>query len=127
MSSKNSQGLADKTMGSSLRALNWIAGSKILDRLRLRSQFERTVFQSTKHGMRAATSAGRSFNKATSLGKPARQKSGSGSGLFDLTPDDEQQMFIEAGQAFAADQIRPAASGGGRFDCDLGWGEVPVE
>ncbi|HNL61168.1 MAG TPA: acyl-CoA dehydrogenase family protein [Solirubrobacterales bacterium] len=111
MSSKNSQGLADKTMGSSLRALNWIAGSKILDRLRLRSQFERTVFQSTKHGMRAATSAGRSFNKATSLGKPARQKSGSGSGLFDLTPDDEQQMFIEAGQAFAADQIRPAASG----------------
>ncbi|HRV60060.1 MAG TPA: acyl-CoA dehydrogenase family protein [Solirubrobacterales bacterium] len=110
MSSNNGQGLADKTMGSSLRALNWIAGSTILDRLGIRSQFERTVFQGTKHGMRAATSAGRTFRKASTLGKPARQNSGSASGLFDLTPDDEQQMFIEAGRAFAADQLRPAAA-----------------
>ncbi len=110
MSSENGQGLADKTMGSSLKALSWIAGSRILDRLKIRSQFERTVFQSTKHGMRAATSAGRSFRKASSLGKPVRQQSGSSSGLFDLTPTDEQQMFIEAGQAFAAAEIRPAAA-----------------
>ena len=110
MSSESGQGLADKTMGSSLKALNWIAGSKILDRLRIRSQFERTVFQSTKHGMRAATSAGRTFRRASSLGKPARQKKGSQSGLFDLNPTDEQQMFIEAGQSFAAAKVRPAAS-----------------
>lgn len=109
MSTTAKPGLADRTMSGSLRALNWIAGSTILDRLRIRSQFERTVFQSTKHGMRAATSAGRSFRKASSLGKPTRQKNDSGSGLFDLTPTDEQQMFIEAGRAFATDQIRPAA------------------
>lgn len=110
MSSNYGQGLADKTMGSSLKALNWIAGSQILDKLKIRSQFERTVFQTTKHGMRAATNAGRTFSKASSLGKPARQKSGGKSGLFDLTPTDEQQMFIEAGQAFAAAEIRPAAA-----------------
>lgn len=110
MSSENGQGLADKTMGSSLKALNWIAGSQILDKLKIRSQFERTIFQSTKHGMRAATNAGRTFKKASSIGKPARQKSGGGSGLFDLTPDEEQKMFIEAGQAFAAAEIRPAAA-----------------
>ncbi|HMT05002.1 MAG TPA: acyl-CoA dehydrogenase family protein [Solirubrobacterales bacterium] len=110
MSSSDGQGLADKTMSSSLKALNWIAGSTILDKLKIRSQFERTVFQSTKHGMRAATSAGRTFSKASSLGKPARQKSGGKSGLFDLTPTDEQQMFVEAGQNFAASDIRPAAA-----------------
>jgi hypothetical protein len=110
MSSNNGQGLADKTMGTSLKALNWIAGSQILDRLKIRGQFERTVFQSTKHGMRVATNAGRTFKKASNIGKPVRQRSGGGSGLFDLTPDDEQQMFIEAGQAFAAAEIRPAAA-----------------
>lgn len=110
MSSDNGQGLADKTMGSSLKALSWIAGSQLLDRLNLRSQFEKTVFRSTKHGMRAATQAGRTFNRAGKIGKPARQKSGSGTGLFDLTPTDEQAMFIEAGSAFAAEKIRPAAA-----------------
>jgi alkylation response protein AidB-like acyl-CoA dehydrogenase len=110
MSSSNGQGLADKTMGTSLKALNWIAGSQILDRLRIRGQFERTVFQSTKHGMRAATNAGRTFRKASTLAKPARQRSGRSTGLFDLTPDDEQQMFIEAGRDFAAAEIRPAAA-----------------
>ncbi|HWH21535.1 MAG TPA: acyl-CoA dehydrogenase family protein, partial [Solirubrobacterales bacterium] len=43
------------------------------------------------------------------LGKPARQARSKSKGLFDVTPDDEQQMFQEAGRAFAADQIRPAA------------------
>src|SRR6202000_2071625 len=30
-------------------------------------------------------------------------------GLFDVTPDDEQAMFQEAGRDFAAAQVRPAA------------------
>jgi alkylation response protein AidB-like acyl-CoA dehydrogenase len=110
MSSENGQGLVEKSMGAGLRTLNWIAGSEVLDRLRVRGHFEKAVFQSTKHGVRSATQAGRTFSKAAKLGKPARQRSGGESGLFDLTPGDEQQMFIEAGRAFAADQIRPAAS-----------------
>ena len=43
------------------------------------------------------------------LGKPARQAKAGSRSLFDVSPDDEQQMFQEAGRSFAAEKIRPAA------------------
>ncbi|HET7121639.1 MAG TPA: acyl-CoA dehydrogenase family protein [Solirubrobacterales bacterium] len=105
----DNKGMAERGMGFGLRALNRLAGSDLLDRIRLRKQAERALFQGTKNGFRTATAAGRTFKAAQQLGKPARQKKGKSKGLFDLTPDDEQQMFQEGGRAFAADQIRPAA------------------
>jgi len=103
------KGVAERSMGYGLRALNRLAGSDLLDRIRLRKQVEKALFQGTKNGFRGATAAGRAFKATQSLGKPARQKKGKSKGLFDLSPDDEQQMFQEAGRAFAADQIRKAA------------------
>ena len=103
------QGMAERGMGLGLRALNRLAGSDVLDRIRIRKGVEKALFQGTKNGFRTATAAGRTFKAAQNLGKPARQKKGKSKGLFDLTPDDEQQMFQEGGRAFAADQIRPAA------------------
>jgi alkylation response protein AidB-like acyl-CoA dehydrogenase len=105
----NDKGVAESAMGFGLRTLNRLAGSDLLDRIRLRKQVERALFQGTKGGFRTATAAGRTFKAAQQLGKPARQKKGKSKGLFDLSPDDEQQMFQEAGRSFAADQIRPAA------------------
>jgi len=96
-------------MGFGLRALNWLAGSDLLDRIRMRKQVERALFQGTKNGFRSATAAGRSFKAAQKLGKPARQAKSRSTGLFDLAPDDEQQMFQEAGHAFAKEKVRPAA------------------
>ncbi len=103
------KGMAERSMGYGLRALNRLAGSDLLDRIRIRKGVEKALFQGTKNGFRTATAAGRTFKAAQNLGKPARQKKGKSKGLFDLSPDDEQQMFQEAGRAFAADQIRPAA------------------
>jgi alkylation response protein AidB-like acyl-CoA dehydrogenase len=103
------KGMAERGMGFGLRALNRLAGSDLLDRIRIRKQVEKALFQGTKNGFRGATAAGRAFKATQTLGKPARQKKGRSKGLFDLTPDDEQQMFQEAGRSFAADQIRPAA------------------
>jgi alkylation response protein AidB-like acyl-CoA dehydrogenase len=103
------KGMAERGMGFGLRALNRLAGSDLLDRIRLRKQVERALFQGTKSGFRSATVAGRTFKAAQQLGKPARQAKGRSKGLFDLTPDDEQQMFQEAGRAFAAEKLRPAA------------------
>jgi alkylation response protein AidB-like acyl-CoA dehydrogenase len=108
-STQNDQGIAERSMGVGLRALNWLAGSDLLDRIRLRKQVERALFQTTKGGFRTATVAGRTFKAAQQLGKPARQKRSRSSGLFDVTPDDEQQMFQEACRAFAESQVRPAA------------------
>jgi alkylation response protein AidB-like acyl-CoA dehydrogenase len=103
------QGVAERGMGYGLRALNRLAGSDLLDRIRIRKQVEKALFQGTKNGFKGATAAGRTFQAAQRLGKPARQKKGRSKGLFDLSPDDEQQMFQEAGRAFAADQVRKAA------------------
>ena len=101
--------VAERGMGFGLRALNRLAGSDLLDRIRLRKRVERALFQGTKGGFRTATAAGRTFKAAQQLGKPARQAKGKSKGLFDVTPDDEQQMFQEAGHTFAEEKIRPAA------------------
>jgi alkylation response protein AidB-like acyl-CoA dehydrogenase len=101
--------MAERSLGFGLRALNRLAGSDLLDRIRLRKQVEKALFQGTKNGFKGATAAGRTFSAAQRLGKPARQKKGKSKGLFDLSPDDEQQMFQEAGRSFASDLIRPAA------------------
>jgi alkylation response protein AidB-like acyl-CoA dehydrogenase len=96
-------------MGIGLRALNWLAGSDLLDRIRARKQVERALFQGTKNGFRSATAAGRTFKAARKLTGPARQATGKPRALFDIGPDDEQEMFQEAVRDFAAAKVRPAA------------------
>jgi alkylation response protein AidB-like acyl-CoA dehydrogenase len=106
---RNGASMAERGMGYGLRALNRLAGSDLLDRIKIRKQVERALFQGTKGGFQTATAAGRTFKAAQKLGKPARQKKSRSSGLFDLAPDDEQQMFQEGGRAFAEEKVRPAA------------------
>jgi alkylation response protein AidB-like acyl-CoA dehydrogenase len=96
-------------MGLGLRALNRLAGSDLLDRTGVRKHVERALFQGTRNGFRTIGAANRTFTAATKLTKPARQSPARGTDLFDLTPDDEQQMLREAVSAFAAEQVRPAA------------------
>jgi alkylation response protein AidB-like acyl-CoA dehydrogenase len=105
----NDKGVAERSMGVGLRALNWLAGSDLLDRIRVRKQVERALFQGTKNGFRSATAAGRTFKAAQKLTRPARQAPGKPRSLFDITPDEEQQMFQEAVRDFAEAKVRPAA------------------
>jgi len=102
-------GIAERSMGFGLRALNRLAGSDLLDRIRVRKQVERALFQTTKGGFRSATAAGRTFKAAQKLGKPARQRPRKPPSLFDITPDDEQQMFQETVRDYASEKVRPAA------------------
>jgi alkylation response protein AidB-like acyl-CoA dehydrogenase len=103
-------GVAERSMGLGLRALNRLAGSALLDRIRLRKQVERAIYGTAKNGFRTATVAGRTFKAAQRLGKPARQKTGRPRDLFDITPDDEQEMLQEAAREYAESKIRPAAA-----------------
>jgi alkylation response protein AidB-like acyl-CoA dehydrogenase len=99
-------------MGLGLRAITRMAGSEALDRVGLRRRVEKALFRASRDGFRTAAAAGRTFKAAGRLTGPARQRpSETGTGLFDLEPDDEQQMLQEAVGAFAAEQVRPAASG----------------
>jgi alkylation response protein AidB-like acyl-CoA dehydrogenase len=103
------KGIAERSMGFGLRALNRLAGSDLLDRIRIRKQVERALFRTTKNGFRSATAAGRTFKAAQKLAAPARQATGKPRGLFDITPDEEQEMFQEAVHDFAEQKVRPAA------------------
>ena len=101
---------SERTMGLGLRGLRRLASSRALDRMGIRRHAERVVYGATKTGFRSAAAASRTFKAAEKLGKPARQPQAHNSGLFDLTPTDEQQMLVEAIGAFGAEQVRPAAS-----------------
>jgi alkylation response protein AidB-like acyl-CoA dehydrogenase len=100
---------AERSMGLGLRALNRVAGSQLVDRMGARKGLERAIFRGTRGGFRTVGAASRAFTAASKLGSPARQSPARSAGLFDLTPDDEQQMLQEAVGAFAAEQVRPAA------------------
>jgi len=104
------KGVAERSMGLGLRWLNRLAGSDLLDRIRIRKQVERALFNGTKNGFRTATAAGRTFKAAQTLGKPARQATGKSRNLFDLSPDDEQQMLQEGVRDFAEAKVRPVAA-----------------
>lgn len=95
-------------IGLALRAVRTLAASDVLDRLGVRDGAERVLYRTTRDGFRAVGTAGRTFTAAKRAGRPARLRTTS-SGLFDLTPTDEQQMLVEAFGEFAAKKLRPAA------------------
>ena len=101
--------VAERSMGLGLRALNRLAGSELLDRIGLRKQVERSSSRASKNGFRTATAAGRTFKAAQQARPPGAPGAGEPKGLFDLTPDDEQQMLQEAVRDFAEEKVRPAA------------------
>lgn len=102
--------VAQRSMGLGLKALGALAGSPALDRLGVRKHTEKLVYGATKNGFKAATAASRSFKIVGKLPGPARQGSSKAPSLFDITPDDEQQMLQEAVRDFAAEKVRPVAS-----------------
>ena len=53
MNGNDKGGIAERSMGFGLRALNRLAGSDLLDRIRVRKQVERALFQGTKTGRKS--------------------------------------------------------------------------
>ncbi|HKO27747.1 MAG TPA: acyl-CoA dehydrogenase family protein [Solirubrobacteraceae bacterium] len=105
------QNLTERSMAVGLRALNRLASNGLIDRFGLREPAERVLHGASKATVRTATRAGRTFAATQRLSKPARQPRAKRSDLFDLTPDDEQQMLRESVRDFALAKLRPAATG----------------
>ncbi|MDE3069774.1 MAG: acyl-CoA dehydrogenase family protein [Acidobacteriota bacterium] len=101
--------VAERSRAMGLRTVTRLAGSEVLDRVRMRKPVERALYRASKGGFRVAVAAGRTFSAASKLGSPARQPQAKSKGLFDLTPDDEQKMLCDAIADFAASTVRPAA------------------
>jgi len=101
-------------IGTGVAMLNRLAKSKTLDRFGLRKQAERVVFEGTKTGFRTAGAISRNFaasqKAAAKAGGPARLPAAKGSGRFDLTPTEDQQMVTDVVTEFAQEVLRPAAA-----------------
>jgi alkylation response protein AidB-like acyl-CoA dehydrogenase len=97
-------------IGLAVVALNKLAQSDVLDRLKIRKTSEQTVFRVTSAGFKTASAAGRAFARAGSAGSGKRVPSTKNTGLFDLTPGEDEQMLVDVVTEFAEEVVRPAAA-----------------
>jgi alkylation response protein AidB-like acyl-CoA dehydrogenase len=99
-------------IGFAVAGLNRLAQSDLLDRWGIRRQTERGVFTVTRSGFKVATEAGRTFKRAGSRGRAGvRVPSATPTGIFDLTPTEDEQMLVDVVGEYAAEVLRPAAAG----------------
>jgi alkylation response protein AidB-like acyl-CoA dehydrogenase len=97
-------------MGVGLAALNRLASTAAIDKLKLRKPIERAVYEGSKACFRGVGVANRTFAAVQKRSKPERPGTATGRDLFDLTPSDEQKMIVDATREFAAEQLRPIAA-----------------
>jgi alkylation response protein AidB-like acyl-CoA dehydrogenase len=98
-------------MGQALAALNKIAGSELLHKLRLYDPATKVAYHASREGFRAASAVGRQWKAAQKLVRPQRLgQPERKSDLFDLSVTDEQQMIRDVAQRFAKEVMRPAAA-----------------
>jgi acyl-CoA dehydrogenase len=102
--------ITERGMTVGLRALNRLASSELIDRLRLRESTERLLHGASKTTVQTAARAGRTFASAQKLTRPSRQPQAPRSDLFDLQPTDEQQMLRDAVRDFSMQRLRPWAA-----------------
>src|SRR5262249_58659503 len=99
----------DRGVACGWRAMNGIGGWELWDGAALRERLERLLYGGRGDGFGAVGAANRSFSAVTRLPRPARQSPARATQLFDLAPDEEQQMLRDAIGAFAEERVRPAA------------------
>ncbi|HEY0949362.1 acyl-CoA dehydrogenase family protein [Nocardioides sp.] len=98
-------------IGYAVAALSRLAQSDVLDRVGLRKQAEHTVFTITRAGFKTATTASRPFarsGRGDAVG--ARPTSAPRTGVFDLTPTEDEQMLVDVVTELAQEVLRPAAA-----------------
>ena len=97
--------VADRGMSFALRNITRVAGSDTLDKLKARGPMETILYRGTRDGFKAISATGRTFPspKKASGKDGARLAKAKSTGMFDLTPTDEQQFLVEAVSAFASE------------------------
>jgi hypothetical protein len=98
-------------IGYLVAGLSRLAQAELLDRLGLRKQAEQTVFTVTRGGFATITAASRTFKRAGTRGKAGvRAPAAKSSGVFDLTPTEDEQLLVDVVTEFADEVVRPAAA-----------------
>src|SRR6476619_4292626 len=97
-------------IGLAVLALNKLASSDLMDRRGIRKASEQTVYRVTSAGFRTAGNVGRTFARAGKATRGNRVPAAKNTGLFDLTPGEDEQMLADVVGEFAEEMVRPAAS-----------------
>ena len=100
-------------IGLAVYGLNKLAQSDLLDRVGLRKQTEDTVYRVTSAGFRTIGATSRVFARAGGAGRGARPSTtaaGKATGVFDLTPSEDDQMLVDVVTEMAEEVLRPAAA-----------------
>src|SRR5215218_9350089 len=82
-------------IGLAVAALNRLAQSPALDRFNLRKPAEKAVFSATRSGFQTVGAVSRQFSRTGGKGGGARVPSATPTGLFDLTPTEDEQMLVD--------------------------------
>lgn len=98
-------------IGYAVAVLGRLAQSELLDRVGLRKQAEQAVFTVTRSGFKTATAAGRQFARAGGRGSAGKRPAHAPrTGVFDLTPTEDEQMLVDVVTELAEEVLRPAAA-----------------
>ncbi|OTG65070.1 acyl-CoA dehydrogenase [Acinetobacter silvestris] len=99
--------MANKAQGFGLAFITKLAGSDLLDQLKLRKFVEKSLYQGSKVSFKTLSTTQKVFKSNAKIGKqrlPNQQKS-----LFDLSLTEEQQMTTDAMDQFASEVLYPLA------------------
>lgn len=98
-------------IGFLVAGLNRLAQSDLIDKVGLRKQTEQVVFNVTRTGFKTMTNASRTFSRSGKKGAPGtRPAPTAGTGPFDLSPSEDEQMLVDLVGEFAEEVVRPAAA-----------------
>ena len=99
--------MMNKAQGLGLALITKIAGSDVIDQLKLRKLIERSLYQGSKAGFKALSQSQKVFKGTPSANKerlPSQSKN-----LFDLSLTEEQQMTRDMILGFAQEVLYPLA------------------
>ncbi len=97
-------------IGVLVAGLNRLAQSDLMDRLRIRKSSEQAVYRVTSAGFKTLGTVGRTFQRSGKKGGGQRVPAASRTGMFDLTPTEDEQMLVDVVTEYAAEVLRPAAA-----------------
>ncbi|MGY5393536.1 acyl-CoA dehydrogenase family protein [Acinetobacter sp. NigerLNRRAM0016] len=99
--------MVNKAQGLGLSLITKIAGSDVLDQLKLRKFVEKSLYQGSKTSFKTLNKTQKLF-KATDV-HPKQRLPNQSKSLFDLSLTEEQQMTCDAMRQFATEVLYPLA------------------
>ncbi|MCA1780698.1 MAG: acyl-CoA dehydrogenase family protein [Dermatophilaceae bacterium] len=100
--------ILDRGQRAGLRLLTKAGSLPLLKNDDVRVRVERLLYRTAAGGFGAQAAVGRSFARRAGRGAPARTTPRVRTGLFDLTPTEDQAMLQAAARELADEVIRPA-------------------